>query len=195
MLWLLAHRAPNGGHGNEPRCYANGKRRLIFWVEDTGKLKLLTTKMVQPTGLAFSLDGKRLYMNDTPAREIRVYDFISGEMKTGRFFAKEPVGRGGPDGMKGDVQGNVWVIDPDGIWLFDPAGTHLGTIVLIEGADNFVWENTDFSTLYFCGLSSMYKLKAEVKGFVPVDGFETYGLGLESGFFPPRRAATRDRVD
>jgi gluconolactonase len=141
--------------------------QAIFRMEDTGKLKLLATDMNQPNGLAFAPDGKRLYVNDSRAREIRVYDFIQGEMKNGRLFATEPAGQGGPDGMKVDVKGNVWVTGPGGIWVFDPDGNHLGTVVLIEGAANFAWGDADFSTLYLCGRASMYKLKTKVKGFVP----------------------------
>jgi gluconolactonase len=141
--------------------------QAIFRMEDTGSLKLLATDMAQPNGLAFSPDGKRLYVNDTRAREIRVYDFVDGEMKNGRLFAKEGAGRGGPDGMKVDVKGNVWVTGPGGVWVFDSDGNHLGTVVLIEGAANFAWGDADFSTLYFCGRASIYKLKTKVTGFVP----------------------------
>jgi gluconolactonase len=88
----------------------------IFRMEDTGALKLLATDMAVPNGIAFSPDGKRLYVNDTRAREIRAYDFFHGEIKNGRLFAKEGSGQGGPDGMKVDVKGNVWVTGPGGVW-------------------------------------------------------------------------------
>ena len=139
----------------------------IFRMEDTGALKLLATDMAVPNGIAFSPDGKLLYVNDTRSREIRVYDFSDGELKNGRHFAKEEPGRGGPDGMKVDVQGNLWVTGPGGVWVFDPRGNHLGTIVLTEQAANFAWGGADFSTLYFCGRSSIYRLNMKVKGFVP----------------------------
>jgi gluconolactonase len=139
----------------------------IFRMEDTGALTLLATDIAVPNGIAFSPDGRRLYVNDTRAREIRVYDFIQGEMKNGRLFAKEGPGRGGPDGMKVDVEGNVWVAGPGGVWVFDPGGNHLGTIGLVEPAANFAWGDAGFSTLYFCGRSSLYKLAMKVRGFVP----------------------------
>jgi gluconolactonase len=139
----------------------------LFRMDDAGTLRLLATDIVQPNGLAFSPDGKRLYVNDSRAREIHVYDFKHGKLKNGRLFAREDAGKGGPDGMKVDVQGNVWVTGPSGIWVFDPEGNHLGTIALIEHAANFAWGDADFSTLYFCGRSSIYKLKTKVKGFVP----------------------------
>jgi gluconolactonase len=70
----------------------------IFRMEDSGALKLLATDMAHPNGLAFSPDGKKSYVNDTRAREIRVYDFANGEIKNGRMFATEE-GRGAMDLM------------------------------------------------------------------------------------------------
>jgi gluconolactonase len=64
----------------------------IFRMESTGALKLLATDIPVPNGIAFSPDGKHLYVNDTRAREIRVYDFSHGEMKNERLFAKEGPG-------------------------------------------------------------------------------------------------------
>ena len=121
----------------------------IFRMEDSGALKLLATDMNQPNGLVFSPDGRRLYVNDTRSREIRIYDFAGGEIKNGRLFAKEPAGKNGPDGMRVDVQGNVWVTGPDGVWVFDPNGTHLGTIVLVEDAANLRGEARIFRRSIF----------------------------------------------
>lgn len=139
----------------------------IFRMEETGALKLLATDMKVPNGIAFSPNGKLLYVNDTRARTIRVYDFSHGEIKNGRLFATEDVGQGAPDGMKVDVKGNVWVTGPGGVWVFDSHGNHLGTINLIERSANFAWGDADFSTIYFCGRTSIYKLKMRVKGFIP----------------------------
>ena len=137
-------------------------------MEETGALTLLATDMKTPNGIAFSPNGKLLYVNDTRTKEIRVYDFSHGAIKNGRLLAKEDgPGRGGPDGMKVDVKGNIWVTGPGGVWVFDSHGNHLGTINLIEHGANFAWGDADFSTLYFCGRSSIYKLKMKVKGFIP----------------------------
>jgi gluconolactonase len=117
----------------------------IFQMEDDGALKLPATDMAQPNGLAFSPNGEALYVNDSRARQIRVYDFVHGEMKSGRLFATEDgPGRGGPDGMKVDVKGNVWVTGPGGIWVFDPAGHHLGTILLMSRPQTSLGETRIF---------------------------------------------------
>jgi gluconolactonase len=139
----------------------------VFRMDDSGALTLLATDMVTPNGIAFSPDGTRLYVNDTRTHEIRMYDFADGRAQNGRLFAKEGPGRHGPDGMKVDVEGNVWVTGPGGLWVFDSSGKHLGTINLIEHPANFAWGGDSFSTLYLCGRSSLYRLKVKVKGFVP----------------------------
>ena len=96
-------------------------------------VRLLTKELVQPNGLAFSPDGKRLYIDDSETREIHVYDVASnGELSNGRLFGKEevPPKSGVPDGMKVDLKGNIFVTGPLGIWVWDPDGNHLGTIVM-----------------------------------------------------------------
>ena len=58
-------------------------------------------------------------------------------------------GSGLPDGMKVDTEGNVYGTGPGGIWIFDPAGTHLGMIVTGAQTTNVAWGDADWQTLYF----------------------------------------------
>ena len=85
----------------------------VYRLGADGSVRLLTKDLEQPNGLAFSPDGKRLYIDDTKQRLIRVYDVApNGDLKNGRLFGKEE-GRGGvPDGMRVDVNGNVFVTGP-----------------------------------------------------------------------------------
>jgi gluconolactonase len=140
----------------------------VFRLASDGSLRLLTSELAAPNGLAFSPDGKRLYVDDTKLREIHVYDVAAnGELKNGRLFGKEE-GRGGvPDGMRVDVDGNVYVTGPGGVWVWDPEGHHLGTIVLPESAANLNWGDADSRTLYITARTSVYRLKTKARGFVP----------------------------
>jgi gluconolactonase len=140
----------------------------VYRLDKDGSVRLLTSDLVQPNGLAFSPDGKRLYIDDTKRREIRVYDVsLSAELKNGRLFGKEE-GRGGvPDGMRVDVKGNLFVTGPGGIWVWDPEGNHLGTILLPESAANLNWGDADYRTLYITAKTSVYRIKAKTRGFVP----------------------------
>ncbi len=140
----------------------------VFRLGTDGSVRLLTKDLTTPNGLAFSPDGKRLYINDTRQREIHVYDVGANmELRNGRTFATEE-GRGGaPDGMRVDVNGNVYCTGPGGVWVWDVDGNHLGTILLPESAANFNWGDADYRTIYFAGRTSVYRLKTKVRGFVP----------------------------
>ena len=74
--------------------------------------------------------------------------------------------RGGPDGMRVDEKGNVYSTGPSGIWIWDAVGTHLGTVILPEGAANFNWGDSDYRTLYIAGRTSVYRLKTKARGFL-----------------------------
>src|SRR4051794_39833967 len=93
---------------------------------DLGTLSLLADDFVLPNGLAFSPDESVLYINDTRRGHIRAFELLPSGMlakHTDRVFADlrgpEP---GVPDGMKVDVEGNVYCGGAGGIWIMDPAG-------------------------------------------------------------------------
>ena len=84
-----------------------------------------------PNGLCFSPDESLLYINDTPNARIRVYDVAAdGTLSNGRLFfdgiGDGVIEDGVVDGMKCDERGNIWVSGPGGVWVFNPAGEHLG---------------------------------------------------------------------
>jgi len=141
----------------------------VYRLNDRGEVRLLTKDLAQPNGLAFSPDGKRLYVDDSHQRNIRVYDFhADGTVSNGRIFASEVTpGKGVPDGMKLDDHGNLYVTGPEGIWVWDPEGQHLGTIVLPEQPANLAWGELDYKTLYITATKSVYKLATKAHGFVP----------------------------
>ena len=142
----------------------------VYRLDDKGNVRLLTKDLTQPNGLAFSPDGKRFYVDDSEQRNIRVYDVSAdGSLANGRIFGEEPGGKddGVPDGMKVDKQGNLFVVGPKGIWVWDANGNHLGTIVVPEQPANLAWGDKDYRTLYITATTSVYRLKTNTQGFVP----------------------------
>jgi gluconolactonase len=142
----------------------------VYRLDEKGEVKLLTKDLTQPNGLAFSPDGKRLFVDDSEQRNIRVYDVAAnGALKDGRIFGEEPGGKddGVPDGMKFDKQGNLYVTGPKGIWVWDAGGNHIGTIVIPEQPANLTWGDPDYRTLYITATTSVYRLKMNTEGFVP----------------------------
>src|SRR5579862_154033 len=107
----------------------------VYRLEMAGKVKLLTKDLTQPNGLAFSPDGKHLYIDDSEQKNIRIYDFHpDGTIANGRIFGSEDDGTkdGVPDGIRVDQKGNVFAVGPRGIWIWSPSGEHLGTIEVPE---------------------------------------------------------------
>jgi len=142
----------------------------VYRLDSKGEVRLLTKELTQPNGLAFSPDGKLLYVDDSKQRNIRVYDVTpKGVLGNGRIFGEEPGGKGDgvPDGMKVDKDGNLYVTGPKGIWVWDPQGHHLGTIVMPEQPANLAWGDEDYSTLYITATTSVYRLKTKAHGFIP----------------------------
>jgi gluconolactonase len=142
----------------------------VYRLDLSGTVTLLTKELSQPNGLAFSPDGKRLYVDDSEGRNIRVFDFTSEHtLANGRIFAQEPGGKGDgvPDGMKVDQAGNIYVTGPKGIWVWNPEGRHLGTIVFPEQPANLAWGDPGYSTLYVTATTSVYRLQTKSHGFVP----------------------------
>jgi len=142
----------------------------VYRLDDAGNVGLLTRDLTQPNGLAFSPDGKRFYVDDSEQRNIRVYDVAAdGTLSNGRIFGEEPGGKheGVPDGIKIDDKGNLFVTGPQGIWVWDASGNHLGTIVMPEQPANLAWGDPQYDTLYITATTSIYRLKTKTRGYVP----------------------------
>jgi gluconolactonase len=136
---------------------------------DLGTMSLLVDDFIQPNGLAFSPDESVLYINDSRRRHIRAFDLLPNGMlakQTDRIFADlwgdEP---GVPDGMKVDVEGNVYCGGAGGIWVIDPRGTTLGRIV--HGAPattNLAFGGDDWKTLYFTSRNHLGAVNVKIPG-------------------------------
>lgn len=139
---------------------------------DLGTLTLLVRDFVTPNGLAFSADENILFINDSRRGHIRAFDVQPNgtlALATDRVFADLRGDRPGvPDGMKVDVEGNVYCGGSGGIWVFNSSGIHLGTIV--HGAPsttNLAWGDDDWKTLYITTRDSLAKIRLKISG-IPV---------------------------
>lgn len=133
---------------------------------DTAGLTLLADDFAQPNGLCFSLDGSRLFVNDTERQHIRVFAVeANGDLSGGAIWAQtrgdEP---GAPDGMKIDSCGNLYCCGPGGIHVFDPSGGILGVILTPEPCANFTFGDDDLRSLIITASSSLHRLRVRVPG-------------------------------
>ncbi len=144
----------------------------VYRLDKNGNVTLLTHDLDQPNGLAFSPDGKWLYIDDSAKKDIRVYRFHpDGTISDGKEFGSEvQAGEDGvPDGMRLDKAGNLYVVGPRGIWVWSPAGVHIGTIEVPEQPANLSWGGADNSELFITATTSVYRIKTAAQGFVPYD--------------------------
>jgi gluconolactonase len=115
-----------------------------------------------------------LYINDSRRGHIRAFDLLPSGMlarQTDRVFADLKGGEPGvPDGMKVDVEGNVYCGGAGGLWIIDPNGKKLGRIV--HGAPattNLAFGGADWKTLYFTSRNHLGAVAVNIAGIpVPV---------------------------
>lgn len=146
----------------------------VYLLRPKSKAVLLTDELTFPNGIALSPDEKTLYVNvSDPARPvIMAYSVLAnGTIAHGRvFFDTTPLatqGRKGlPDGLKVDVQGNVWTTGPGGVLVLSPEGQHLGTLLTGEATGNCAWGD-DGSMLYITADMYLLRIKTLTKGHHP----------------------------
>lgn len=137
-----------------------------------GKLQLLTTEFTGPNGIALSPDEKYLYIGNWDDNKKVVYRYelqADGTVKNGKLFFDftSIKGEDAIDGVKVDVEGNVYVSAPGGLHIVSPEGKRLGTIVAPQHVHNMAWGDEDGKTLYLCARNGLYRMRLSIAGVRP----------------------------
>jgi gluconolactonase len=138
----------------------------VYRVRPDGVIDLLADDFERPNGLAFSPDESILYIDDSAKRHVRAFDVLpDGRIANSRIVADmDHPQPGSPDGMKIDMQGNLYVTGATGVWVFTPEGEHLGVIVTPERPANLAWGDANRQTLYITARTSLYRIYTHVPG-------------------------------
>ena len=142
---------------------------------DLGTFTLLVADFLVPNGLAFSPDESILYINDTRRGHIREFDVQDDgtlALASDRVFCDLSGDQPGvPDGMKVDIEGNVYCGGSGGLWILDSNGAHLGTIAHGESATtNLCFGGKDWQTLFFTTRSTLGSVRCNIPGIpAPTD--------------------------
>ena len=155
--------------------YANDPRKElpysgVYRVSPDGKeVRLLTTELKGPNGLAFSPDEKYFYVDDWDLAHKVVMRYEvqpDGSLANGKVFfdMTSTPGQSALDGMKVDEKGNLYVTGPDGVWILSAEGKHLGTIIPPEHANNVGWGDDDRRALYLCTRTGLYRIRLKIPG-------------------------------
>src|SRR5215472_17541675 len=155
-----------------PKFFDDRRKELPFsgvFSLQKGKLKLVSTDLTGPNGLAFSPDEKYLYVDNWDEKRkviLRYAVHPDGTLSDGQVFfdATKESGEDAWDGMKIDVQGNLYLSGPGGLWIISQEGKHLGTIVGPEHPHNLAWGGEDHKTLYLAAQTGLYRLAVKEPG-------------------------------
>lgn len=143
---------------------------------NTRAATVVASDLEKPNGLCFSPDEKLLYIVDsaTPkqpgaSRPIRVYEVVDGmKLANGRMFVN--MAPGTSDGIRCDVDGNVWSAAGwagdgfNGVHVFAPDGTLIGKIHLPETCANLCFGGAKRNRLFMTASQSLYALYVGTEG-------------------------------
>lgn len=143
---------------------------------DTGAVTVVADDFLRPNGLCFSPDENLLYIVDTGRSHdldgpshIRVFDVTEdNQLTNGRVFVE--MGNGMADGIRCDVDGNLWAAAGwggpgyDGAHCYAPDGTRIGQIHLPEVCANLCFGGSKKNRLFMAASHSIYAVYLETAG-------------------------------
>jgi len=166
----------------------------VYRIGSDGKISAAITDLVNPNGLAFSPDEKKLYvveLKGTPNRSIWSYDVNADSTLTNKTKVVDAADQGSLDGFRVDRDGNLWCgwgsngalqpepadingrkvfqlkgksEDLDGVMVFNPQGKAIGFIKLPERCANLAFGGPKKNRLYMTSSHSIYALYVEAHG-------------------------------
>ncbi len=164
-----------------PEGWNDPRRELdvcgVYRLTPDGTVTLVCDSMTRPNGIAFSPDEKTLYVAQSdPAAPIwRAFtvaaDGTLADGDTGGrvFFDASKLlatRRGNPDGLKVDLQGNLFATGPGGVIVFAPDGTHLGTLLTGQATANCAF-GEDGQSLFITADSLLCRVRLATRGPLP----------------------------
>jgi gluconolactonase len=159
-----------------PRGLEDPSRELaiqgVYRLAADGTLTAVITDLKMPNGLAFSPDGRTLYVANADAENPIWMAYPvqpDGGVGAGRVFADARQwageGEGLPDGLKVDDAGNVFAAGPGGVHILAPDGTRLGRIATGTPTANVAWGD-DGHALYLAANQRILRVRTTTAGHV-----------------------------
>ncbi|MFF8476115.1 SMP-30/gluconolactonase/LRE family protein [Streptomyces sp. NPDC015414] len=133
----------------------------------TGRVDLVADGFGAPNGLVFSSEERQLYVSDTRAGFIRVFDVRDdGTLSDGRIFAAAGARAAARfDNLRFDEEGRLWAAAmADGVHCYDPDGTLIGRLNVPEAVANISWGGAKRNRLFITAETSLYSLLMGVTG-------------------------------
>jgi gluconolactonase len=148
--------------------------QAVYRIGPDGEASVVADDILGPNGLCFSPDEKLLYIVESrgqPHRKILAYDVSAdGRTISGKRVLIDAGPGGTPDGMRCDVDGNLWCgwgmgsHALDGVLVFAPDGTRIGRIALPERCANVCFGGAMRNRLFMAASQSIYALHVNTQG-------------------------------
>ena len=135
----------------------------------TGQIDKVSDDQDQPNGICFSPDYKKVYIADTGMpHDVRVYDIDGKSLKNGKrlltMMAPGGNGNAAADGMRCDVDGNIWAGATPGVQVITPEGQVIGAIRMPETCANISFGGAKRNRLFMAASQSLYAVYLETVG-------------------------------
>lgn len=145
----------------------------------TREAVLVSDELENPNGVALTPDEQYLYVTQSNPKRPVVMRYplrADGSFGSGVELVNlvDHVGEapGLPDGIKVDLDGNIFTTGPGGIWVAGPHGNLKGRIVTERRVANLCWGD-DGSTLYLCADDYLCRVRTLTKGLLPGPAIES----------------------
>ena len=136
-----------------------------------GKLSVVAEGINQPNGLAFSPDESNLYIVESRSVPRRILAFdVKEKTLSNRRVLIDAGPSGTPDGLRVDLDGNLWcgwgmgAEGLDGVHVFNPDGRLIGRIDLPERCANVCFGGAHRNRLFMAATTSLYSLYVNTQG-------------------------------
>ncbi|MCI0427919.1 MAG: SMP-30/gluconolactonase/LRE family protein [Nitrospiraceae bacterium] len=154
--------ARDGVYFTDPLFLNKDKRELdkeaVYYISPEGRVLRVADDMERPNGIALAGDGKTLFVADTAKSKLRAYPVKEdGTLGEGRDVGSVT----GPDGVREDPDGKVYVAGRKGITVWDASGYRLGTLSTLESPSSLAFGDKDRRTMYITAKSSVYKVRID----------------------------------
>jgi gluconolactonase len=156
------------------KAESENKQAVYRLDSETGQALVVTDDVLGPNGLCFSPDESILYIVESrgePTRKILAYDVGADGTSLSNKRVHIDAGPGGtPDGMRCDIDGNLWCgwgmgsAALDGVQIYAPDGAKIGRIALPERCANVCFGGRDRNRLFMAASQSLYAVYVNTQG-------------------------------
>jgi gluconolactonase len=171
---------PRLGQPPEQGTSIRGLPTQVYRWDPSGRVDVVVTEDIVPfpNGLCFSPDYRRLYVISSGRGDITVLDVTNDNRGVNgpRGFTDCVIDgiKCGPDGIRADVNGNLWVssnagrnVGYSGATVWAPDGRLLGRIRIPEVVGNLTFGGPKRNRLFMAGSQSLYAVYVGTQGAAP----------------------------